>query len=186
MTWRPDIIQVVVANNLGGGKNGTPRAVFIIGEIDGFSGLQDSGSFVNPIQLGAGHVSWTAELPRVDHVTNHLPLVGITRTGVNLDSSILVSDSAGAPQAGNKNLPPKRLVTARNKLVVVVRVHHHGQAHLLEIVVATGLLRLLFGFAQRRQKHSREDGDDRDDNEQLDQGESDASVVICSDRHNLV
>src|SRR6185369_16304998 len=116
MTWRPDIIQVIVANNLGGGKNGTPRAVFIVREIDRFGGLLDSGSFVNAIQLGAGHVPWTAKLPRVDHVTNHLPFVGITRTGVNLDSSILVSDGAGAAQAGNKNLPPKRLVTARNKL----------------------------------------------------------------------
>jgi len=90
MSWRPDIVQVLVTNNIGGGENGTPRTIFIVGEIDRFGGLLDSGYLVKTIQVGADHVLWTAELPGVDHVTHHLSFVGITLTGVNLDPSILV------------------------------------------------------------------------------------------------
>jgi len=88
------------------------------------------------------------------------------------------SFGGGAAQVGNVDQPPIGLVAARDKPVAVVRVHDHGKPHLLEVVAATGLLRLRFGSAQRGQKHSREDGDDRDDNQQLNQRESYVPVVI--------
>ena len=124
----------------------------------------DSGYFVKAIEFGAGLVSWAAELPRVDHVTHHLPFVGITRTSINLDPSILVSGGGGAAQVWDVDLPPIRLVPAWNEAVVI----------------------LLFGFAQRRQEHSREDGDDRDDDQQLDQRESLAPVLICSNGRKVI
>src|SRR5438876_1268902 len=138
MNWRPDIVQVLITNNVGGGENGTPRSIFIVSEIDRFGRLLDPGDFVKTIQIYPDHVLWTAELPGVDDVTHHLPFVGITRTGVHLDSSILISLGGVAAQVGNIDLPPVGLVAARNKPVAVVGVHDHGKPHLLEVVVATG------------------------------------------------
>ena len=172
MSWRPDIVQVGAANNIGDSENGAPRSAFIVREIDRFRGLLDSGYLVKTIQIDANHVPWAAELPRVDDVTHHLPFVGITRTGVNFDPSILVADGSGAAQVWDIDLPPIRLVAARNEPGAVVGVQDHGQTQLPEIAVAIGLLPLLFGFGQRGQEHSREDGNDRDDDQQLDQGES--------------
>src|ERR1051326_4971563 len=117
MRRRPELVQVLVTNDVGGGENGSPQSIFIIGEIDCFGGYLDSGDLVKAIQIDADHVFWVAELPGVDHVTDHLSFVGITLTGVNLDPSILVQLGGGAAQVGNVDLPPVRLVAARNKPV---------------------------------------------------------------------
>src|SRR5205814_7010287 len=61
MNWRPDVIQVAAANNIGGGENGTPRTIFIVGEIDRCGGLLDSGYLLKTIQVDADPVLWTAE-----------------------------------------------------------------------------------------------------------------------------
>src|SRR5439155_14762282 len=112
MNWRPDIVQVLVPDNIGSRKNRTPRSIFIAGEIDCFRRLLDSGYLVKTIQIDADHVLWTAELPCIDHVTHHLPFVGITLTGVNLDPSILVSLRGVAAQVWDVDQPPIGFVAA--------------------------------------------------------------------------
>src|SRR5207247_9069966 len=91
MNWRPDIVQVLVTYNIGGSENGTPRTVFVVGEIDGFGGLLDSGYLVKTIQIDSDHVLWAAELPCVDQVAHHLSFVGIALPSGIFDPSMLVT-----------------------------------------------------------------------------------------------
>ena len=58
-----------------------------------------------------------------------------------------------------------------NPVVIVHRVHGENQAELFHVAAAFDFLRFCFRFAQRRQQHTGEDGDDRDDHEQFDEGE---------------
>ena len=57
-------------------------------------------------------------------------------------------------------------------LGVIRGVHVHGQAHLLEVVQALGGHGFAFCVSQGGQEHAGQNGDDRDDDKQLDQGES--------------
>ena len=58
------------------------------------------------------------------------------------------------------------------EIKVVIRVHAIGEAHLL-FVTHTGRLESLgFGLGQSRKQQGREDGDDRNHNEQFDQGKT--------------
>ena len=59
----------------------------------------------------------------------------------------------------------------RQRAVVVVHIHTHGQAELAEIIVAGNSPARLLGLAQSRQQHRRQNGDDGDDHEQFDQRE---------------
>ena len=90
MSGTPDVIQIERADNVRKGEDGTPRSALVVGEIDRLSGLLEPAHVPKPGKLRAGHVLGTAELPGVDHVTDHLPFVRITWTGVNLDPSVLV------------------------------------------------------------------------------------------------
>ena len=68
--------------------------------------------------------------------------------------------------------PGRRFCHARHEHVVMVRlVGDDGQAQLLEVVGAGGLASLVARLAQRRQQHLGQDGDDRDHDEQLNEGE---------------
>src|SRR5262249_718398 len=126
-----------------------------------------------------------AELPGVVHVADHLPLVGIARTGVDPDPAILVAYSSGAAKVRNKNLPPVRIVAARHN-TGFVPIHNHGKAHLLEIVVTVDLSGLVFGVGEGGQKQSSKDGDDRDHDEKFDQSESFLPKVSRSRTHSWV
>ena len=64
---------------------------------------------------------------------------------------------------------------------VVVGVHDHGESELLEVGGAGDGARLLAGLRQGGQQHRRQDGDDRDDDEQLDQGEVSVSLLHGND-----
>src|SRR5882724_5336262 len=147
MTGTPDVIQIDRADNVRNGEDRTPRGALVVGKIDRLGGLLDSAHARKTDKFRACHVPGTAELPGVDYVTDHLTLVRIAWTGVNFNSSVLVSGGAGTPKGRNVQLPPIRVVAAGNTTVVIIRVQHHGQAHLLQIVVAVGLLRLFLGFA---------------------------------------
>ncbi|MFM1945023.1 MAG: hypothetical protein RI897_4005 [Verrucomicrobiota bacterium] len=59
----------------------------------------------------------------------------------------------------------------RHLVLVVRREDTEGQADLLEVIHAGDTLGLGFGFGQCRQEHTRQDGNDRDHDEQLDQRE---------------
>lgn len=73
----------------------------------------------------------------------------------------------------------------RERFVVVAGVEVGGVAELFVAVEAVNLLRFAFGLGERGQKHGREDGDDRDDDEQFDQSEALArgSAHGLRDRH---
>jgi len=60
-------------------------------------------------------------------------------------------------------------------VMVAVRVHGQTQTELPQIVGATDSLSLVFCIGQRWQQQGCQDGDDGNDNQQLDQGESGAT-----------
>ena len=61
---------------------------------------------------------------------------------------------------------------ARDALVAVVGIHVNGKEKLAYVADAFGPLGALLGARQRRQQQGRQDGYDRDNDQQLDQGES--------------
>src|SRR5216117_620612 len=138
MSRTPDVIQIDRADHVRNGEDRTPRGALVVGKIDRLDGVLDSAHDCSANYFRAGHIPGSAELPGVDYVTDHLPFVRIAWTGVNLDSSVLVSSGAGTSKGWNVQLPPMRRVAAGNLTVVIIRVHDHGQAHLLQIVVAVG------------------------------------------------
>jgi hypothetical protein len=71
-------------------------------------------------------------------------------------------------------LHPVAAVKARleQHVLVVVGVERHADADLTQIVQAPGSLALFFGPREGRQEHAGQDGDNSDDHQQLDQGES--------------
>src|SRR6266849_4073809 len=65
------------------------------------------------------------------------------------------------------------IVSARKiTMRIVLGVHHHPDTHLFEIAEALRSLGLFFGPRQRRQEHRSEDGNNRDDHQQLNQGKA--------------
>jgi hypothetical protein len=60
---------------------------------------------------------------------------------------------------------------ARGVLACVVQIHGVGNPQLPQIINARGLLGFILCLCQRGQKHRRQDGNDRDNNQQLDQSE---------------
>ena len=61
---------------------------------------------------------------------------------------------------------------SRERVVVIVRVELKEDADLSEAIEAVSSLSLGFRLGQRWQEHASQNGDDGDDNEELDQGES--------------
>src|SRR5690606_6925145 len=76
-------------------------------------------------------------------------------------------------RAGAVGFPtPERLIDLpRVFIVVIARPKAETEVDLLEIVHAGDALGFGFGATERRQQHAGEDGDDRDDDEEFDQGE---------------
>jgi hypothetical protein len=64
------------------------------------------------------------------------------------------------------------VVAVGKAVVAVAGVELPGQGELSEIVLALDPLGLGLGFAQRRQEHRGKNGNDCDDDQQLDEGES--------------
>ena len=75
-------------------------------------------------------------------------------------------------------------------LVIIGAVHAYPQSNLLQVIETVGFLRFGLGFGQRRQKHARQHGDDRDDDQQFNKGETSRSwrlqVRFHTGGHNLV
>ena len=68
----------------------------------------------------------------------------------------------------------------KKRVVVVIGLHRSGQADLLEVAQALCAFAFLFGSAKRWQEHARQNGDDRDDDQQFNQGKSAARVTRAS------
>ena len=101
-------------------------------------------------------------------VNSHiLPQIRIQLTGrellieINKIKIARVADVAVAPDAGVEHI-----------LLVVSGIHDPGERDLLGIGHALQALRLDFGFGQGRQEQPRENRDDRDDHQQLNEGET--------------
>ena len=60
----------------------------------------------------------------------------------------------------------------RQFILVIIHIHDDRQPHLLEIADALGRQCLLLGFGKSRQEHARQDGNDGDDHQQFDEGET--------------
>jgi len=69
-------------------------------------------------------------------------------------------------------------IARRIRVPVIIHIHFHPEADLVQVVQALGHPGALFGFAQRGEKHPRQDRDDGDDDEQLDQGETDTRFRV--------
>jgi hypothetical protein len=63
-------------------------------------------------------------------------------------------------------------------LGVIIGVTGRGDSHLLHVVEAPGLVRLLFGFGKRRQQHGRQNCDDGDNHQQFDKCKSDLNPTL--------
>jgi len=64
-----------------------------------------------------------------------------------------------------------RVVSRRKRAAVIVHVHFYSQANLSEIIQTLDDFRPLLGAAQGRQQQRGKNGNDRDDDQQLDERE---------------
>ena len=59
----------------------------------------------------------------------------------------------------------------RERVAMIIYIQFHPDADLMKVAQALHHLSTLLGLAQRRQKHSRENGNNGDYDEQFDEGE---------------
>src|SRR5439155_8761782 len=72
---------------------------------------------------------------------------------------------------------------AREALVVVLRVHQDGQPGLFGVAGAGSLVRLLPRLGKDREEDGRQDGDDRNNHQQLDQRKATRVPFVSSLSH---
>lgn len=65
-------------------------------------------------------------------------------------------------------------------------IHAHGLEQLAQVVAVVGRIRRYFCPVERREQHRRQNCDNRDDHEQLDQGESNALPLSRADNRLVV
>ena len=58
----------------------------------------------------------------------------------------------------------------RIKAIIIPCIEHGSGRHLLQLIDAAGILRLVTGFVQSRKQHGSEDRNDGDHNQKFDQG----------------
>lgn len=163
--WGPNVVQVISTNHGFGGENRSPGTVLVIRQIDRIGGCLSAGDFVCALEFAADHIARGGEIPGVDDVADQLAFVGVAHAGVNLDAAILIAHGAIASEVRIEDLPPEGIVAARERAVVFVRIHNHGETHLLEVIEAACFSGLFLCFAEGGKKHARQDGDDGNDDE---------------------
>src|SRR5205814_1263316 len=84
--------------------------------------------------------------------------------------------SGGAFLVGEKDAGPKR---PGQRVAVVLRIHLDAESDLFEVVGAMDDSGAAFGGGERGQKKTRENGNDRDDNEKFDQRERGSAAGRC-------
>ena len=92
-----------------------------------------------------------------------IPVVGVS----------FVIERQPTPSGPIRNLSPLKLPSsgANQSILVVLRVKPPRQHHLFVVVHAADAVRLGLGLGQGGQEQACQDGDDRDDDQQLDEGE---------------
>lgn len=127
MRGRPDIVQIVTddSDDVCAREDRPPGAVFVIGEINCIDGHLDAADFLEAVKFEADIVLRRAELPGIDDVTHVLTAVGKAWTGVNADTAVLIADGRFAAEPRDVNLPPVRIVAARDN-AIVISIHDRG------------------------------------------------------------
>ena len=172
MVGGPDVVKAVAAEDVGGGEDRAPGGAFVVGEVDGGGGSLDAGEGLEAGNFAAGVIQGAGEGPGVDDVAHNLAFVRVSAAGVDFDAAVFVFGGAGAAEVGDENLPPEGFIAAGHAPVVFVGVKDHGNAHLAEVVVAVGLGGFGFGAAECGEKHSGQNGNDGDDDEEFYEGEA--------------
>ncbi len=146
MTGTPNVIQFDGADDLQTRDYRPPGAILVIGKVDCLRGLLNSIYPGEADLFVSDFVQWTVKGPCVHYVTDQLPFIGIAWTGVDLYFSIVISGLTS--KRGREHLPPNWVVAPWNIPIIVIRIHDHGQPHLMKIVEAFGLSSSLLRFAQ--------------------------------------
>jgi hypothetical protein len=184
----PDIVAIRVGGRVGGGDGAEVGAILTVSQINRVSWTLNRGDLRQTDKFRAGRVGWTGERPAIDHKTNQLLLPRVTRlriwitwTGVNFYFCEVRAVSTA--KIRGQHLPPMRTVGARSQPVVIVGIHDQGQSHLVKIVQTLRPLRGRLGFGQRGQQQRRQDGNDRNDNQEFNQREPPGAVVFRLHSH---
>ena len=178
MAWPPDVVQgrLRITET---GDDGAPCVVLVVQQVRRVGRLPEVGDLAQAKLLVAVFVPRGGEVPRVDHVRDHLFFVRcvlgdrVARTHENPDVPVVPLRAALRHERHELQPPAPRVAggASGDHVFILIGEHQHGQADLLEVVEADGGLPLLLGLGQRGQQHRGEDGDDRDHHEQLDQRE---------------
>src|SRR6267154_4855752 len=130
MFGSPDIVQIVrgvttrhaqIRNDRAVGTKLVFREIYRINRLLYTANLRQSDQLVTDIVRG------TAEFPRIDHVTDQLPLVRITWARVNAHFSERVG--IAHPEIRSQDLVPKRFIAARNNPAAVICIHQQSEPH---------------------------------------------------------
>ena len=101
------------------------------------------------------------------NVFGHVPVGTIRGTKIQVAAHpARVASRSVQPRAGKKET-----------IVIVVSVHQPRERELAMVVQARDALGFLFGLAQRRQEQAGQDGNDRDDHQQLNESEGGSGLA---------
>ena len=70
-----------------------------------------------------------------------------------------------------------------HEIIVVARIHRHGEHDLLGVVEIDGVLRFVLRFRESREEHARQNRNNRDHNEQLNERERRLFLEMNSRNH---
>src|SRR5262245_56924483 len=121
------------------------------------------------VPLQPERIGRAAEVPTVHDVGYQVAPCRVSWAGEGLDFCVV--QRSPTAQVLNQDREPKRIIRSRDDLLIVARVHEQGVAHLTKVVETGSPLPGCFRPAQCRQEHRGENGNDRDDDEKLNQRE---------------
>ena len=163
----PDIVtpDVLVAQ---AGHDPPPGTVLVVGNVNRLGRTLEILERRRVVDLEADIVAGAPERPRTVHITNHLLLIRVAWTPVDLHTPKIPIRSS-LRHVRHVNQEPKYVVAAWYFPLVILRVHLNRQADLVQVIETRGALPGRLGLGQRRKQQAREDGNDRDHHQQLDQ-----------------
>ena len=145
-------------------------------------GIHDPGTFdrCKRFSLAKGSVAPVEiiERPLQDQGQLHIARTPIRVRIPNVGEDLL--HPTGFARAAVSRIPINRGTGFGIEIIVVVRKHPHAQTNLVKVGIAADGPCPLFGGAQRRQQHSRENRDDGYDDQQLDEREG----FTCAGLHD--
>ena len=150
------------------GHDPPPGTVLVVGDINRFGRSLELIERRGVVDLEADIVAGAPKRPRTVHITNHLLLIRVAWTPVNLHTP-KVPIRASLRHVRHVNQEPKYVVAAWYFPLVILRVHLNRQTDLVQVVETIGALPGRLRLGQSRKQQAREDGNDRDHQQQLNQ-----------------